>query len=106
MLLPYNSFNQREKLEWLKELDSCRKSIYQRTNADQWMMNESIHYNNWGTLSVNDFKPLVEAFKDLFDVFRCSKCGGLLRISYQDRIPKSISCPCDEYSWNLLRKTR
>jgi hypothetical protein len=99
-----NSWGQKDIVDMIDEWDSCRKTIFGRTKAEYWMINESVHYNNWGDLSPSDFKPVVEAFHDLFDLFRCSKCEGMLRISYQNKTPKEVRCSCGEFGWNLIVK--
>ena len=43
-------------------------------------MNPAIHYTNWENLSKTDFQPVVDAFRDLYGVFTCAKCGGLLHV--------------------------
>lgn len=99
-----NSWCRREVVDKIAEWESCLKTVYSRTRAEEWMINESVHYNNWGELGIHDFEPVVDAFHDLFDQFKCSKCEGTLRISYKDKTAAVVSCGCGEYSWNILSK--
>lgn len=69
------SWEKHENVEKYREIDSVRSSIYRRTYADQWSVNESLHHNNWENFSSEDFRPVVDAFHDLFDLYFCQNCG-------------------------------
>jgi hypothetical protein len=99
------SWGNEEVLGNLVELDSVRKQIFSRTHAEQWAVNTSVHYNNWANLEINDFKPVVEAFQDLFGLFSCSNCGGMLHLSLSGNSPSNLRCKCGNVNWNLIKKT-
>jgi hypothetical protein len=88
----------------LQEIDSVRSEVYKRTFAEQWAVNPNVHYNFWANFSEQDFRPVVEAFRDLYDLFVCSKCGGMLRLATVDKKPANVRCDCEKVSWNLLEK--
>lgn len=101
-----NSWNNRELVDEFNEMDSIATSIYARTNAEQWAVNPSVHYSKWENFTSNDFKPVVEAFQDLFNLFICSGCGGLFHLSLtKNKIPESVRCKCGEVNWNLIVKS-
>lgn len=100
-----NSWNQTDVLEDLKEVDTIAKQIFVRTNAEQWAVNESLHYNNWGELTKSDFEPVVDAFKDLYTVFDCQKCGSIINVIFNNREPAKVTCNCSQFSWNLTKKS-
>jgi len=101
-----NSWNNREALGLLKEVDKGAKAVFARTDAERWAVNANVHYNNWAKFSVGDFRPVVEAFRDLYAVFMCSECGGTLYIAHEGRDPVALRCSCGRVNWNLAQKQR
>ena len=88
----------------LQELDSTVGQIYTRSNAEQWAVNANVHYNNWANFSKKDFRPVVEAFQDLYGLFVCSNCGGMLHLAIKGMTPESVRCNCGKVNWNLAEK--
>jgi len=101
-----HSWGDDEQFNALNELDSVVGQVYTRTNAEQWAVNENVHYNNWSNFGVNDFKPVVEAFHDLCDLFTCSRCGSLLRLATSGVEPMSVRCQCGAVDLNLRSKAQ
>lgn len=89
-------------LNELSKIEETTKEIFNKSQLEQWPINENIHYNKWENFTKADFQPVVESFKQLFDVFLCPKCSAILAVTYQNRTPKSISCTCGKINWNLL----
>lgn len=100
------TWGKQDEFEKLQELDSIVKEIYRRTNAEKWPINPSIHYNNWANLSKPDFQPVVEAFRDLYGVFICSKCSKLLHLVTANGKQESVRCDCNQVNWNLVPKEK
>ena len=100
------SWGDKDSFDMLQELDSTVGPIYTRSNAEQWAINANIHYNNWANFLESDFRPLVEAFLDLYGLFVCSKCGGMLRLTSSGVTPMSVRCSCGQVNWNLLEKAK
>ena len=88
----------------LEEKDNIRSQIYKRTFAEQWAVNVNVHYNNWANFSIKDFRPVVEAFQDLYSLFICSNCGGMLSLATAGTSPVSVRCKCGKVNWNLTEK--
>ncbi len=99
------SWENEELINKLDNRDSVRRQIYSRTYAEQWAINANVHYNNWANFSVNEFRPVVEAFHDLCLLFLCNGCGGMLYIALQGFKPVNIRCKCGTINWNLIKKT-
>lgn len=89
----------------IEELESVANEIIRRSHIEQWGINENVHYSKWGEFSKNDFEPITEAFKDLHDLFKCSKCQGLLFITLKDKDPQDLRCLCGQINYNLLKKS-
>jgi len=101
-----NSWNQGELISNIEEFDSIISQIYKRTNAEQWGINASVHYNNWLYLEKPDFLPIKEAFIDLINSFQCNRCGGILFVSTENLNPVSLRCNCGQINFNLVEKSK
>ena len=99
------SWNNTELQMKFDEIDSIRKEVYTRTYAEQWALNANVHYNNWIDFSENDFRPVAEAFQDLCGLFRCTNCGGMLRVATTGMKLVGIRCNCGIVNWNLTWKS-
>lgn len=99
-----SSWNSQADLASLQEVESTAKQVFARTNIEQWAINDTVHYNVWENLSAAEFKPVVEAFQDLFDLFRCSACGTMLKVGTVGQLESTVRCDCGAVSWNLLQK--
>jgi hypothetical protein len=98
------SWAQQEQAEKLNEIDTISSEVFTRINAEQWAINATVHYNNWASFTKPDFIPVVEAFQDLFGVFRCNKCESILSITLSGIDPANLRCLCGEVNWNLVGK--
>lgn len=101
------SWGDKENFEKLCELDSIRKQIFSRLNVEQWAINKNIHYNNWSNFSEQDFRPVIEAFHDLFDLFICNQCGEIIHLVTRNEFhEESVRCNCGKIYWNLVKKDK
>ena len=91
-------------VETLKELESVAGQIIGRSQIEQWAVNENVHYNRWGEFQPDDFRPVCEAWSDLLNLFRCSRCGGVLFIASKEKQTTTLRCKCGEVNWNLIKK--
>lgn len=92
-----------EVFQKLNKLDKYSGLIFNRTNAENWAVNANVHYNKWSDFNINDFKPVVEAFDDLFSLFKCDNCHGLIHLSLQGTTQEAVRCNCGKFNWNLRR---
>ncbi len=99
-----SSWGNQAAVDKLTELETIRSQVYGRTHAEQWAINASVHFNNWGNFSNQDFTPVVEAFRDLQGLFKCANCSGMLEKVPRKGAPQSVKCPCGATSWNLRHK--
>lgn len=99
------SWGQAEEFDRLTELESTAAQVFARTQAEQWAINANVHYNNWANFSEPDFREVVEAFQDLFDLFRCESCQSLLELTWRGPTPATCGCNCGHVSWNLRTPT-
>lgn len=92
-----------------KETAGKRKAFLSACNAamsiEQWAVNKAVHYNSWANFGKNDFKPVVSAFKELLDCFRCNGCDSWIYVT--PRIsPESLRCACSGINFNLKPKSK
>jgi hypothetical protein len=105
-ILAARSWEDKEKEADLIELNSQRQQIFERIRSEQWAVNSNVHFNKWSNFTYNDFLPVVEAFEDLWGLFRCSKCGDLIRVTMIENKPKAIQCRCQSINMNLTPKVK
>ena len=99
----FQKMKQEDKFKELNELETRASEIIAKSQIEQWIINENVHYNRWEEFSKKDFEPVVEAFKNLFALFTCSSCGATIAISEsKGETPKTIlSCNCGKIFWNI-----
>ena len=95
--------NQKDENKFF-ELAAKTSRIYRQTNAEQWAINASVHFNSWENMSRQDFKSVVKVFRELHELFECPACRGLLEKIPRKGTPKVVKCPCGAINWNLHRK--
>jgi len=100
-----NSWGNKQEIEAIQERESIFDQIWRRTNIEQWAVNPNVHYNNWVNFTIEDFRPVVDAFRDLFEVFICQKCRCMLKLASHGVIPVSFGCKCGAINFTLQRKS-
>lgn len=82
-------------------LSSCNGAV----NIEQWAVNKAVHYNEWANFGRKDIEPVVAAFRELLDCFRCSACDTWLHVTPRGA-PETLRCSCNKISLNLKRKSK
>lgn len=73
---------------------------------EDWTVNKAVHFNEWANFSPNDFKPIVQAFKDLLACAQCDDCGSWLYITPKNISPEGLRCSCNLVNLNLKQKPK
>jgi hypothetical protein len=64
-----------------KEAAAKRKDWLSISNAaisiERWAVNKAVRCNEWANFGKKDFEPVVAAFKELCECFRCQSCKSL-----------------------------
>jgi len=97
------SWDDEDQLEKVEALQKARSEIMAASNVEQWVINKAVHYNEWAAdLSKDDFKPVVAAFKQLLQQFRCDKpkCDSWLFVTPRNA-PAELRCACGSFHLNL-----
>jgi len=79
------------------------KELIARTNAEQWAINPSVHFNEWANLQPHEFQEVVDAFKKLLESLRCENatCKSYLYIQPHRGKAEEIRCNCGVTNINL-----
>jgi hypothetical protein len=83
------------------KLSTCNGAM----NVEQWAVNRAVHYNEWANFGRKDFEPVVTAFKELLDCFRCDSCEAWLYATPRGT-PDGLRCSCAKISFNLKAKAK
>ncbi len=101
-----SSWSNQTEVSRLVQLDSLRSKVFGQITREQYAINENVHYNSIVNLSKQEFVAVVEVFKELFGLFQCQECGGLLSRMPRKGKAEVVKCPCGARNWNLRRKPR
>ena len=79
------------------------KSLSQKTSAEQWTINKSVHFNEWENFTKTDFKEVGDSFKALLNRIRCpnQKCGGYPYVTPRKGTSEQLRCSCGTININL-----
>ena len=79
------------------------KALIQKTNAEQWAINKSVHFNEWENFTKAEFEEVADAFKELLDHVRCPnpKCGGYPYLTPRKGSSEQLRCSCGTININL-----
>jgi hypothetical protein len=97
-----DSWEQKDQVDKFDEINTVTSEVFARINAEQWAVNANVHYNNWVNFTKPDFIPVVEAFQDLFGVFRCNRCESIFYVALSGIDPVNLRCSCGNVNWNLV----
>ena len=81
-----------------------KKAISESKGAvatEQWAVNKAVHYNEWANLGKKDFEPVVAAYKDFLECFRCANCESWLYVTPKRGPSEALRCDCAAYNFNL-----
>lgn len=96
--------NNEEKGDVAKRKEALSKAAG-ASNVEQWAVNKAVHYNEWANFGKRDFEPVVTAFKELLECFRCAKCESWLYVTPRGN-PDTLRCACNVTSINLKTKPK
>ncbi|MFH1934306.1 MAG: hypothetical protein ABIN18_22380 [Pseudomonadota bacterium] len=102
--LSANSWNKREDVAKLSEIESSFNQVYVRSQGEQWGINANVHFSKLSNFTREDFKPIAEAFKDLYGFFICGRCGSILHVTKDGKDDRNLRCNCEYVNWNLVPK--
>jgi recombinational DNA repair ATPase RecF len=75
------------------------------SDVERWAVNRAVHYNEWANFGKADFKPVVAAFKELLECFRCDVCASWIAAAPRSS-PQILRCDCNAININLKHKLK
>lgn len=74
-----------------------------KTNAEQWAINPSVHFNEWANLQAHEFQEVVDVFKTVLMLLRCDNgaCMSYLYVLPRKGQPEELRCNCGATAINL-----
>jgi len=91
----------------IDDLHRKRKGVYSEFQKERGSVNPNVHFNEdeWATYSVREFRPVVDAFKALYELFWCSNCNSCIFVVEEDYEETHLKCRCgSKANWNLEEK--
>ncbi len=95
------SWKQTGMFDKLDMLDKESSAVLALCQVEQWSVNASVHYDRWTHLGKQDFEPIVNSFKRLFELFQCGTCHEMLYVITPGAEPVAVKCACGATTWNL-----
>ena len=100
-----NSWNDQSEVDEIVRLREARTEALDEYSGEQWIINKAVHFNDWATFSVEDFRPVVSATRAFLKQFRCKnpECGSWVH-PVPLREPEAFRCDCGEVDLKLKKK--
>ena len=99
-------WNQEKTLEKIKRIDESLTQAIENTKREKWVLNPSVHHNEWANFTPDEFTVLKNAFFQLLNKFKCAKCYGWLYASPPKGNVDEIRCECGDILLNLKEKKK
>lgn len=96
-------WNRNEERELMAAKRAKTKELIAKTNAEQWAINPSVHFNEWENFQRQEFQEVVSAFKELLENLRCENenCKSYLYVLPTKGKAEELRCSCGAITINL-----
>lgn len=98
------SWDHNETVSEIQDLHSERSEVYTQFQNEMGAVNPNVHFNEneWASFSVAELRPVVDAFRDLYDLFWCSNCNACLSLVEDGYDEVAFKCSCGgKANWTL-----
>lgn len=88
----------------INDLDDERSDVYRQFQQEMGAVNPNVHFNEdeWATFTVAELRPVVDSFKNLYDLFWCSNCNSCLSVVEDEHEEVQFKCRCGgKANWTL-----
>lgn len=99
------SWGKTERFDELGTEIDAYAEIKATTNIDNWMINPSVHYNEWENLNATEFKTVVDTYRCLITAIECGDCGSFPYLLFDGLIPTVMRCNCGARSFDMTKKS-
>lgn len=98
------SWSKPDLAQVIADLEITRHSVAQQLQEEQGMVNPAVHYNDWADLSPGDLRPVVGAYRNLYELFFCPTCGSVIEAIPGIGSAEMLKCHCGETDLNLVQR--
>ena len=98
------SWNNAEAVSKLSELRKRRSTALAMYEDDNWIVNKTIHYNEWANVDAAEMSELVASASEVLSLFRCLECNGWIYLSGPKQAD-AIRCDCSSVFYNLVLRS-
>jgi hypothetical protein len=102
-----NAWSNQPAVDQVEVLKTTRAAAVIAQQNESWPVNLLVHYNSEAPMSVQDFVPVVDAWKDYVGLFQCKNpdCTATIYIEGTSGNESSLRCRCGDYNLNLTLPT-
>lgn len=98
-----NSHSNKEAIEKLKAIEKELTDSIKESKVDEWQLNPSVHYNEWGNFSKEDLLPLINSMERLINSFGVN--SSKFFVSFKDGVVNPIAITTiDGTNYTLVKK--
>lgn len=100
------NWGKEEEKASLTEKRDKAKVLIAATYAEQWIINPSVHFNEWENFGSGEFSEVVASYRALLDHMRCQnpKCASLPYLMPRKGSAVQLRCNCQSININLKEK--
>jgi energy-coupling factor transporter ATP-binding protein EcfA2 len=99
-----NSWGNKEAIIKLKSIEDELNESIKVSNVDQWQLNPSLHYNEWGNFSKEDIIPLIDSMERLTNSFGVNSSKLFLTFKDGSQNPVALTTFDSSLSFALIEK--
>ena len=101
-----NSWKSDSAKQRVQDLKAQRAKAIPAQQNESWAINKLVHNNDWTQLGRTDIEPIIDACRQLLELFRCDSpdCESFIYVSVQAGKEESLRCACGSYNLNLRKK--
>ncbi|MCY3578902.1 MAG: ATP-binding protein [bacterium] len=94
-------WNREEELQDIEAAQKRWKESRLLEMGERWAVNPAVHYNNWGNFAIEDFRPVVDAYREFLGTFLCSVCNSQIYLVKKGLQDDGFRCQCGNISFSL-----
>lgn len=98
-----NSYSNKEAVEKLIVIEQELTNSIKESKVDEWQLNPSVHYNEWGNFSKEDLLPLINSKEKLINSFGVN--SSKFFVSFKEGVVNPIAITTiDGTNYTLVKK--
>ena len=81
----------------LEQIDAAQK-VWDQSRLveirERWAVNPAVHYNNWSNFAIEDFRPVVDSYREFLEAFTCNECDSQIYLVKKGLQDSGFRCKC------------